>query len=181
VPDSVPAAETVRKCFAFDPRERPTASELADALAPQGADVVGSTALLQLEALQAECAAYKQAAEAALEAASSRLVESESLVAELTGRISALPAENEAPKHLLWNTQVESSPSWLGGDFLALPSSALFLGKQGTLDGTAVPRRFSAFQLRIPRRITATALGHAVYSECLSVWATGNNEHRRDF
>jgi serine/threonine protein kinase len=96
VPDSAPAAETVRKCFAFGPRERPTASELADALAPQAADVVGSTAQLQLEALTAEFAAYKQAAAAALEAATSRLVESESLVAELTGRISALQAENDA-------------------------------------------------------------------------------------
>jgi serine/threonine protein kinase len=96
VPDFAPAAETVRKCFAFGPKERPTASELADALAPKAADVVGSAALLQLEALSAEFAAYKQAAEAELEAASSRLVESESLVAELTDRISALQAENDA-------------------------------------------------------------------------------------
>jgi serine/threonine protein kinase len=101
VPDSAPAAETVRKCFAFGPKERPTASELADALAPQAADVVGSTAQLQLEAITAEFAAYKQAAEAALEASSSRLVESESLVAELTGRISALQAENEVPNDFL--------------------------------------------------------------------------------
>ena len=96
VPDFAPAAETVRKCFAFGPKERPTASELADALAPKAADVVGSAALLQLEALSAEFAAYKQAAEAESEAASSRLVESESLVAELTDRISALQAENDA-------------------------------------------------------------------------------------
>jgi hypothetical protein len=114
VPDSAPAAETVRKCFAFGPKERPTASELADALAPQVADAVDSTALLQLEALTAEFAAYKQAAEAALEAASSRLVESESLVAELTGRISALQAENEAPSDVLRNEHPDSRAAPLG-------------------------------------------------------------------
>ena len=32
VPDSLPAAVTVRKCFMFQPSGRPTASQLADAL-----------------------------------------------------------------------------------------------------------------------------------------------------
>jgi serine/threonine protein kinase len=35
VPDSVPAAEIVRTCFAFDPQSRPTALELADAFSPR--------------------------------------------------------------------------------------------------------------------------------------------------
>ena len=46
VPDHVPAAELIRRCFAFDPTERPSASELADALAPEAAalpEVVGGT------------------------------------------------------------------------------------------------------------------------------------------
>jgi serine/threonine protein kinase len=33
--DSVPAAEIVRKCFAFDPKSRPTADEMADAFRPR--------------------------------------------------------------------------------------------------------------------------------------------------
>ena len=39
VPDSVPAAETVRRCFAFEPSARPAASELADALRPEAAEL----------------------------------------------------------------------------------------------------------------------------------------------
>ena len=38
VSDSVPAAETVRRCFAFDPKARPTASELADAFGPHAGE-----------------------------------------------------------------------------------------------------------------------------------------------
>ena len=37
VPDHVPAADLIRRCFAFDPAERPSASELAEALAPEAA------------------------------------------------------------------------------------------------------------------------------------------------
>ena len=39
VPDDVPAAETVRKCFAFNPSERPNAAEMADALRPEAAEL----------------------------------------------------------------------------------------------------------------------------------------------
>ena len=55
-------------------------------------------------------------------------------------------------------TQVKSSPSWLrlGGDFLALRVWRYsWESKEETLDGTALPCRFSAFQLKILHRITA--------------------------
>ena len=37
VPDSMPAAQTIRRCFAFEPSKRPTAAELAEALNPEAA------------------------------------------------------------------------------------------------------------------------------------------------
>jgi hypothetical protein len=99
VPDSVPAAETVRKCFAFGPKERPTASELADAFLPQAVEVPGKgLPTLQVLAaekasLAAELAAHKEAAEAASHEAASRLAESEALVAELAAQLEAMQAE----------------------------------------------------------------------------------------
>ena len=37
VPDSVPAASIIRRCFTFEPSERPTAAELTEALSPEAA------------------------------------------------------------------------------------------------------------------------------------------------
>jgi hypothetical protein len=112
VHDTVPAAEAVRQCFAFDPKERPTASALADAFRLPADDVVGANPAelqrqqLQIDALRrenaalaaenaaqlAELAAHTQAAEAA----ASRLRESEALVAQLTGEIAAQRAAHAA-------------------------------------------------------------------------------------
>jgi hypothetical protein len=112
VPDTVPAAEAVRQCFAFDPKERPTASALADAFRPPEDDAAGANPAelqrqhLQIDALrranaalaaenaaqQAELAVHRQAAEAA----ASRLGESEALVAQLTGEIAAQRADSAA-------------------------------------------------------------------------------------
>ena len=39
VPDGVPAADTLRRCFRFESTERPSASELGKALAPEESDV----------------------------------------------------------------------------------------------------------------------------------------------
>ena len=47
VPDHAPAADVVRRCFAFEPAARPSAAELATALAPENAElpeVVGGMA-----------------------------------------------------------------------------------------------------------------------------------------
>jgi hypothetical protein len=99
VPDSVPAAETVRKCFSFDPKERPAASALADAFRPQAVEVGASTATAatqttfspepqhRLAALTAELAAQQD--EAAL-----RLAESMVRCAELSSQLDALRSEN---------------------------------------------------------------------------------------
>jgi hypothetical protein len=70
VPDTVPAAETVRQCFAFDPKERPTASALADAFRPPEDDAAGANpAELQRQHLQHDALRRENAALAAENAA----------------------------------------------------------------------------------------------------------------
>ncbi len=66
VPDSMPAAETIKKCFAFAPRDRPTAGALAAALSE--VTEVGATVVLSQEprtdgySTEREAAAVAQAA-----------------------------------------------------------------------------------------------------------------------
>ena len=90
VPDLAPAAETIRRCFAFEPCDRPTASELAEALSQEAATC---TETMELELRQADLKLQnlqlqkeRQELERAAEAAQIRLVEAQQQwqVAELT-------------------------------------------------------------------------------------------------
>jgi serine/threonine protein kinase len=96
VPDTVPAAEAVRQCFAFDPKERPTASALADAFRPPADDAAGASPAelqrqqLQIDALRRENAAQRaeiaaQQAESAAQRAAhaAQMAQMEALLAQL--------------------------------------------------------------------------------------------------
>jgi hypothetical protein len=105
VPDTVPAAETVRRCFASDPKERPTASALADAFRPPTVDAAGANpAELQRQQLQidtlrrenAALAADNTAQQAELAAVRLQLAASEARFAELAAHRQAAEAAEAA-------------------------------------------------------------------------------------
>jgi hypothetical protein len=94
VPDTVPAAETVRQCFAFDPKERPTASALADAFRPPTNDTAGtSPAELQRQQLQIDALRRENAALAAELSAVRLAAQQAAHAAELAAQQSAHVAE----------------------------------------------------------------------------------------
>jgi hypothetical protein len=94
VPGTVPSAETVRQCFAFDPKERPTASALADAFRPPTHGGAGTNpAELQRQQLQID-ALRRENAELAAENTAVRLAAQQAAhAAELAAQQAAHAAE----------------------------------------------------------------------------------------
>ena len=106
VPGTMPAADTVRCCFAFEPSERPTALELANALSPEMAslpEIVGGMAHSQelqrvtreKEGLQREVQELKNTNEMLMEVARKAQVEAKEVQHRLDAAIAEQVLQNE--------------------------------------------------------------------------------------
>ena len=99
VPDSAPAASFLRRCFAKDPRERPSAGELAAALAPPS-PAAAHNAVSQLEQRSEEMQVRIEELESEVERLKGELQEQQQLVLALTSALDLREPQTSVPQGL---------------------------------------------------------------------------------
>jgi len=119
VPDAVPAAETLQRCFAFEAEERPTAGELAEALAPEAA-AMPEVVVDMAKGFAAEVARLTTERDASQWVISSLRTEVAGLLLEKESLRGWLAAEQEARREQeqqeqLYETRAEHAEASLAG------------------------------------------------------------------